>query len=407
MIFYSLLFIVTLEYLRPEVYFPFIKVSFFMPLFIFLISIISSGHIDNALIIKRKTTIWLIFYLFLIIISVLTADVTLYAYNYFKAAFGYFMLYFIILKSVSDINKIKYMFSLLVLIHILLLILNPDVILNPATRSYLKHTSFLGDGNDFTWSVCIVFPFTIFLFQVAKRKAIKYISIFCMVIFLMAIIGSSSRGASISLCIMLFYLWKKSKNKVKGLLILIILAISVSIFAPSSYFERMESIKDYEQEGSAQGRIMAWKSAIRMAIDHPILGVGAFHFPVKFGVEYRPDGYGRTDLAWLNAHSIYFKILGELGFPGILFLVSILLVNFKNNENIISSLIKKNTNLANYYEKLFITLNSSLIAYSVGGLFLSGINYPHLFVIAGIITSANIIYEKEMKTDKMVYRDKI
>ena len=44
------------------------------------------------------------------------------------------------------------------------------------------------------------------------------------------------------------------------------------------------------EEGSAQGRILAWQAAGRMALDHPLMGVGSGHFPVAYGVKYRPPG---------------------------------------------------------------------------------------------------------------------
>ena len=64
-----------------------------------------------------------------------------------------------------------------------------------------------------------------------------------------------------------------------------------------------------------------------MALDHPLLGVGAGHFPD--GV--RLADTGALDIPWQTAHSIYFLILGELGFPGLavllLFIVSNLVAN--------------------------------------------------------------------------------
>jgi hypothetical protein len=45
-------------------------------------------------------------------------------------------------------------------------------------------------------------------------------------------------------------------------------------------------------------------------------------------------------------------------------------------------------------------LNASLIAFAVGGAFLSVAYYPHLYVLAGIFTAAQVTYirEKNEKT---------
>ena len=93
----------------------------------------------------------------------------------------------------------------------------------------------------------------------------------------------------------------------------------------------------YEADPSAQGRIMAWSSAIRMAVDHPLTGCGAGHFSVAFGRHYRPPGVGQTEMPWLNAHSIYFLALGEFGLSGIAFLLGLLITNLIRNERIIAS----------------------------------------------------------------------
>ena len=87
----------------------------------------------------------------------------------------------------------------------------------------------------------------------------------------------------------------------------------VLVAPPRPYFERMSTISSHE-DGSSQGRIAAWNAAVQMAIDNPLFGVGAGHFPVKFGAEYRKAD---CRCRGMTAHSIYFLILGELGLPGI------------------------------------------------------------------------------------------
>src|SRR5690606_24820523 len=87
-------------------------------------------------------------------------------------------------------------------------------------------------------------------------------------------------------------------------------------YAPPVYFERLSTITHYQNEGSAMGRITAWKAGTRMALDNPVTGVGAGHFAVSFGTRYRPPE--AEGMPWLTAHSSYFLVLGELGLPGII-----------------------------------------------------------------------------------------
>ncbi len=239
-----------------------------------------------------------------------------------------------IIRQVASLGRLKTVMSTLVLVHVLVIALYPDVVLNPETRHYLAGT-FLGDGNDFAWSACIAIPFALFLAYSSDSKFLKVAFYGIFVLLILAVIGTQSRGASLAIGVAMVYLVMKSRRKALALAAVGVLVAMVLLFAPDAYFERMGSIKDYETEGSAQGRILAWKTATSMALDHPLTGVGAGHFGVMFGFKYKPADYIGP---YLNAHSIYFVMLGEFGFPGILMLLGVIIGNVVRNERVIRSL---------------------------------------------------------------------
>lgn len=394
--FYLLIIFLIFEYLRPGLYFPpinILKINTIFPLMLTIYAAFKNDYLSNIDFLKLKSTRWLLFYLFLILISVFTSDVTYYAYDYFLQIFGYFLVFYVLNKMIQNISQLKLIFRMLIIIHLIIIVLNPQVILSPE-RSYLNHT-FMGDGNDFAWSVCIIFPFSIYLYlESPKKTRVYYLLILLLLLF--SIIMTSSRGATLALAAVIIYQWLKAKKKIVGVIILILTVFSVLLFAPALYFERMGTIADYEEEGSAQGRLLAWGSAIRMALDHPILGVGAGHFAVKYGVEYRPPGYGPTDLPWANAHSIYFKTLGEFGFTGIIFLLSIIISNFILTEKYQKYFKYSELETDKSNKRLLIAMNSSLIGYSIAGTFLSGINYPHLFVLVALVEVSRKIIDNDL-----------
>jgi probable O-glycosylation ligase (exosortase A-associated) len=326
---------------------------------------------------------------------VLTADVTEYSFKIFKLIFGFILWYYIIIKLVTDIDKIKGIFKVFVIGHILLVILNPDVVLDPATRSYISGNAFLGDGNDFALSVSLTVPMCLFLILDAKKTLPKIVYIFALVILIFAIVGTQSRGASLALMGTFAYLWWMGRQKMLGILLIAGILISIIAFAPPVYFERMNTIKNYETEGSAMGRIVAWKAAIRMATAHPIIGVGSGHFPVKLGTEFKPPKVGDGNFPWLTAHSSYFLILGELGLPGIIFFLALLIGNYNRNAKYIKFIKKNKDSIGDceVYSRLFLMLNSSLISFAIAGAFLSVTYYPHIFVLAGLFVSAEFMYQ--------------
>ncbi len=395
-LFWGLLIFFLIEYVRPGSYFPVLeagKLNTVIPVAVFIFTLFSSGGRSPLDIIAARNTKWLLFFLCLFPVQVFTADVTLYVYETFKAIVGYFLIYFVILKQVTSIQRIKAVFATLVLVHIVMLAINPNVILAPEGRHYMGGT-FLGDGNDFAWSVCIVLPLALFLAQTSKGKTKKILFWGSFVLLALTVIGTQSRGGSIALAASVIYLVMRNKRKVLGLMGLGALVAVVLMFAPQAYFDRMGTLKDYETESSAQGRIVAWKSAIRMAKDHPFIGVGAGHFAVEFGVNYRPPGLGRSDWPWTNAHSIYFVALGEFGITGILILLGLLISNIRQNEKIIREAGLMYKDGLRIYRNLAVAIQASLIGFAVGGAFLSGLYYPHLYMVAALCETIRLCFEK-------------
>jgi len=401
MIYFFVLLSLFMEYFRPEGYFPVIgtlKLNVIIPIATFLASLCShKDSISNKSIFMSVNSKLLVFFIGLLALSTLTSVVRLYAFTKLKAVLGYIFLYFVLNKEIDTRIKLNLFIVNLVVIHLLLIMLNPEVVLNPETRSYIKSVTFLGDGNDFALSLCILLPWCIYLFTVADHKTMKLLALGIGGILFMAVIGTQSRGASIGLVFIMLFQWIKSQKKIFGLVIIALIILGTLMFASQNYLDRMESISKYETEGSAVGRIMAWESAIRMALDNPILGQGAGHFAVKYGTEFRPPGFGRTDLPWQTAHSSYFLALGELGIPGLFFIIFILGYNFHQNNRLIRA-ADELTHKDNIRSRiLLIALNSSIIGFAVPGAFLSALYYPHIFVIAGLCEAVRRLHVKEVK----------
>ncbi len=86
------------------------------------------------------------------------------------------------------------------------------------------------------------------------------------------------------------------------------------------WWRRMQTISHYQQDASATWRLTLWKAAYAMACDHPLgIGVGNFHHKV---MEYVP---GLTEVR--SAHNTLMACLAELGWPGLLVFVSILIIS--------------------------------------------------------------------------------
>jgi probable O-glycosylation ligase (exosortase A-associated) len=385
------------EYIRPNTWIPALgPVGTLLALLTLALSLTTKSANDNIAILRDKNGLYLIWMLGMVTISVLTAPVTEFAFTKFKTVLGYFFLFFVIVKLLDDAKRIRQLYLVMVLIHIALLAINPDVILNPETRNYLTNAGFLGDGNDFAWSVCIVLPMALFLFLEARNFLPRLLFGASFSVLILAIIGSQSRGATLGVGAMLFYQWLRGKNKAAGVIAVFVLVSMVLMFAPPQYFERMDTLRDYEHESSAALRLILWDKAIDMANDHPFLGVGAGHFSVAFGTTYRPVGESTTSMPWQNAHSIYFMILAELGYPGLLMLLLFVITNLVTNNRRIRDCQTLDSANVQTHRRLLISADSCLISFAVTGAFLSGIYYPHFYIVAGVLAANALLFQRKM-----------
>ena len=160
-------------------------------------------------------------------------------------------------------------------------------------------------------------------------------------------------------------------------------------FMPQKWHDRIESIQNYEQDNSAQGRINAWKFAYNVAKDHPIVGGGFAVFNRDMFLRYAPNPEDYHD-----AHSIYFEVLGEHGFVGIALFLSLgILALAKGNQ--IRRASRKQPELLWAYD-LASMVQVSLVGYAVAGLFL-GLAYFDLYyhlIAVLVITERVMLREK-------------
>jgi probable O-glycosylation ligase (exosortase A-associated) len=303
------------------------------------------------------------------------------------------------MRNIKTENEIMGVFVIIVIIHFVVILLNPQV-LDLDTREFVKAGYFLGDGNDFALSVCITLPMAIYIYTNTHNKLLKYFFGISSIFLTLSIIATQSRGGTLGLAAIIIYYFLESKKKLKNVFYIGICTIILLMVGSTIFFERMASIKNYKTDSTAQQRINAWKAGIRMAIDNPLFGIGPGGFGSAYGRDYRPKEFQsrRGGLKWLNAHSIYFQLLGETGLPGFLLLLILIFGNLKKNKLIIREL--KNSDEIKM-KSLFIGINASIIGFATAGAFLTAAYYPHLYVLVAISTCAQMLYIDHKRGDNI------
>lgn len=223
--------------------------------------------------------------------------------------------------------------------------------------------SFIADNNEFALAMVMTVPLLRFLQLQVQPGWPRHVLSFCMLMCVASALGSQSRGGFLAILAMAFFLWWKGKQKVLLGIAFVMLAMAVLAFMPDSYWDRINTIQTYEEDRSAMGRISAWWTAWRIALDHP-LGVGFNPARADLFARYSPH----PDFVHA-AHSIYFQILGNHGFVGLFLFLGIWVSTWRLAGRLIKAAAGRSD--ARWCADLGAMVQVALVAYLVGGAFLS------------------------------------
>ncbi|MCP4270120.1 MAG: putative O-glycosylation ligase, exosortase A system-associated [Candidatus Brocadiaceae bacterium] len=223
--------------------------------------------------------------------------------------------------------------------------------------------SFIEENNSLALALLMILPLIYYLRSITENIWVKRGLLLSMPIIAISVLGSQSRGALIGVISMAIFMALKSKQKAAAVTAIVLIGVFGFMFMPESWHERMNTIKTYEQDASAMGRINAWHYSVNVANDRTT-GGGFESWSLQTYAIYAPNP---ADV--LAAHSIYFGVLADHGWIGLLLWLGIILAAWRNNSWII-----KNANGKNQLEwavNLAKMLQVSMISYLSAGAFLS------------------------------------
>jgi probable O-glycosylation ligase (exosortase A-associated) len=245
--------------------------------------------------------------------------------------------------------------------------------------------SFIEGNNEIALALVIVLPLMRYLQTITANIWIKIGFLAAMALSVASILSSYSRGAFLALIAMAIALLLKSKQKLVIGVILIVLGLGAIYMMPTQWHNRIETIETYEKDSSAMGRLNAWLFAINLTKDYPVMGGGFQTFRKDLFEKYAPVPEDFHD-----SHSIYFEVLAEQGYVGMLIFLIIGFLVIKNCQYIVSK-TKDNYELK-WATDLAAMVQVSLVGYAIGGAFL-GLAYFDLpyHLIAVIVITRNIV----------------
>jgi probable O-glycosylation ligase (exosortase A-associated) len=365
---------------------------------------VALGKLHRFDVLRHRQSIFLATLIVMTLLSVLWAEIQARAADSVSPHLGYFGFFIATVVAIDRRQRIDRLAIALSLVLLYLVGTNLGKLTQTTRTVGFQGGYFLGDANDFAWGLNVLAPFALYLALTPRAMLSRVLGLAAFGAAVLGIVGTQSRGGTLALAAGLAYYWfSVSKQKVLGLIAVAAVVLGVVGVAPGTYFERLKTITTYSEDNSAVSRLQVWQAGFHMALDYP-LGVGAGNFASAYGRHYLPAGSENAiswgSGRWLNAHSVYFKILGEYGFPGLAMLIGILVLNLRDGHQARNAIRAAN---GTSYEAAMppelwpAIINMSLIGYAVGGAFLGGYSYPHLYLLSALPLAAKAMVARAQR----------
>lgn len=169
--------------------------------------------------------------------------------------------------------------------------------------------SVLGDNNQLAAALVMTIPLLVWLASYVPKRWQSLGVYAAAILTAFSVLGSHSRGAFVAGSAMGLFLILKSRHRGPAIMLVTVAIVAGVAFMPDSFVKRMESIGEYDQDESAQGRLAMWRAAINAANDRPTGGGFVAYESPKYAVY--------ADARVRAPHSIYFQVLGEHGWIGL------------------------------------------------------------------------------------------
>lgn len=248
--------------------------------------------------------------------------------------------------------------------------------------------------------VVITLPFLIYTLSMSPFNfKEKLVSLLFIPLWIYSLVLSVSRGAFIAfICISIAILLDSTRKK-RLLVVAILVIAGLVALAPPYFWERMSSVFYYKEEASALKRTYLWQVGWQMFKDHPLTGVGQDNFPLRsfsylgpLLVNLHPSLLPiRTPE--LVAHNLYIQTLAETGLQGLVFLVLLLWVSYRQLNPLARAYsYEKGPLLLSNFAK---SIRLSLVAFTIASIFSSSIYTDVWWWIVGLSGALVIIAKKE------------
>jgi O-antigen ligase len=233
-----------------------------------------------------------------------------------------------------------------------------------------------GDPNYFSVSALLCLPLT---FYMMRSKQARWERLFCQISLVLTIASltlAGSRGAFLGLTAAAGFVVWKSEHRKRTLAYALLILVPLMVVTPSSPLDRLLNPTNSDIH-SSDTRQFLWAAGVKMIEAYPITGIGlgklqALRRPLR---EPRPAGN-------FIAHNTYVEVTAEMGFPGILLFLAVIVSTFLSLGRVI-----KATDKSSLPHQAALGIQAGLCGFLVCAFFVSA-EYQKLFWLLVFLSAA-------------------
>jgi len=269
--------------------------------------------------------------------------------------------------------------------------------------------SSLTDNNLFAVGMILVLPIMLYFFNTLSNQKTKLAALMGAFLTILTIIATNSRGGFLALAVLGGWYFIGSRRKGVALVALLAAVTMVFMLAPDSWFTRISSIETATEDMSFMNRVAAWKVNAALGWANPVFGGGFSGAQIGWIWETYKNmpsfiSLDMTPYSRLVAHSIYFQVLGDLGFVGLFLFLALLSSAYFNRKAIISKIKKNKRSDLVWARDMADAMFLALLGYMVGGAGVSLAYYEVVYILICLMGVLNTVVDAQIakpQSDKL------
>ena len=242
------------------------------------------------------------------------------------------------------------------------------------------------DRNDLALMFNLATPLCVFYALTEKQRWARWAAWALAVTVATSTILTQSRGGFLTVAVVVLFLSFRIRGVkfYKRFLPLLVFGVGI-LLLPQNVKDRLETLLETEEDYNRTentGRVQIWKRGMGYMFSRPVTGVGMENFSVA---EMELALEARTERWWRGhaAHNIYVQVGAESGVVGLLLFITMIIFAIVSLNRSRARMVRHK--IPDAWVLLADLLTASLLAYCVGGFFLSWGYSPFLFFLLALV----------------------